>query len=176
MRPGENEGIHYHYVSRGKFESEIHSKNMLEWANVHGNLYGTSLNEIKRIQGLGKHPLLEIDVQGWEQARPQLIDAVSIFILPPSMRQMWERLEQRGTDSFETRWERMQNARSEIAAALHYNYFLVNDVLEQAYSQLQSITIKQSPACLDHAQGLELCQKLMVELDDPEFLKSIREA
>ena len=104
-------------------------------------LHGTSLRELNRIVEMQRKPILEIDVQGWEKARHKIEDAESIFILPPSLRSLWERLENRGSDSLETRWVRLQNAYDEICHANNYQHFIVNNDLEKAYLSLKSIVV-----------------------------------
>ena len=86
----------------------IESGAFIEWADVHGNFYGTSFSELERIDRLGKHAILEIDVQGWSKAKNLLKDATSIFIQPPDLKSLWHRLEQRGSDDLQVRWLRLQ--------------------------------------------------------------------
>jgi guanylate kinase len=168
-RPGETEGVDYHYVSEGQFHAAVSRNEMLEWALVHGNLYGTSLKELEAIALRNRRAILEIDVQGWENARKRLNAATSVFILPPSMQVLWERLKGRGTDDLSTRQRRIRNARDEIAAAQHYHYFIINDDLEAAYQALRSMIIDRKPGKIGASQGAELVQKLMAEFDSAEF-------
>ena len=87
-RTGEKDGVHYHFVTEKQFNKMTDQGDFVEWAAVHGRHYGTSLQEIERIKGSGRIPLLEIDVQGWEQVCQRTSDLMSIFILPPSLKSM----------------------------------------------------------------------------------------
>ena len=98
-RPKEVHGDHYWFISQSEFHKKVKSGLMLEWAEVFGNFYGTSIEEVHRIQKLGKTPILEIDVQGWELSKSKIKHAKSIFILPPSMKELYERLNNRGTET-----------------------------------------------------------------------------
>jgi len=173
-RLGEEDGIHYHFISRSQFEQLIAGQAFVEWAEVHGNLYGTSLDELQRIRDLGKKALLEIDVQGWQKARPLLPEAESIFILPPSWESLWQRLEQRGSDNLATRWLRLQNAHEEIVNANNYKYFIINQDLETAYQNLESIIVD---GCLEEVynkQGHQLCRQLNQDYENADWIKSLK--
>lgn len=172
-RPGEQHGVDYYFIDKAEFQSRIRMGEMLENALVHGNFYGTSLIELGKIMQRGHMPLLEIDVQGWQQAHTKLPHAVSVFIIPPSMRDLWKRLEGRGTDSLETRLKRMRNARTEIASAGSYDYFIVNDDLEKAYRELCHIIISGQPGTIDSKVGMARCAQLVQEYDGAEWLKSL---
>lgn len=173
-RLGEEDGVHYHFISRAEFEKLIAGQTFAEWAEVHGNLYGTSLAELERIQGLGKKALLEIDVQGWNKARPLLPQAESIFILPPSMESLWQRLEQRGSDNLATRWLRLQNAHEEIVNADNYNNFIINEDLEIAYQMLESIIIDGNLEDAYNEQGRRLCLQLNQEYENADWIKRLK--
>lgn len=164
-RAGEVDGMHYHFVDRAEFQRHIDAGKMLEWAEVFGNLYGTSHAEIERITARGHKVILEIDVQGWRTISPKLPGAVSIFILPPSMEDLWKRLEKRGTDAPEVRWRRFKTARDEIAAGRIYDYFIVNDDLERAYAELQAIIVRGEPGKTTGAAGAVLCDRLLDEFE-----------
>lgn len=174
-RKGEEHGVHYYFVSPAEFQSRIHMGEMLENANVHGNFYGTSLVELGKVAQRGHIPLLEIDVQGWDQAKGKLPNAVSVFILPPSMQVLWERLEKRGTDSIEVRMRRLRNARAEIAAAGSYRWFVLNDDLERAYQELKSIIVHGQPGRLGAEAGTEICQRLVQEFDQASWVRDIEQ-
>lgn len=173
-RPGEQDGVHYHFIDRNQFEKMIAENAFVEWAEVHGNLYGTSVNELARIRSLGKKAILEIDVQGWEKARPFLKDAESVFILPPSMESLWQRLEQRGSDSLETRWLRLKNAHDEIANACNYKYFIVNNDLETAYQKLKSIIVDGKSEEANSTEGSRLCRQLNQEYENADWIKRLK--
>lgn len=173
MRPTETDGVHYHFVSNEEFRAAIANGEMLEYAEVFGTLYGTPRAEITRIHGLGKTALLEIDVQGWRQAKDKLADASSIFILPPSVEALWHRLESRGTEAKAVRWRRLMTARTEIASGGLYDYFIVNSDLEDAYAQLQDIIIHGKDGVIGNAEGTRLCQKLIDEFDKAPWIQQL---
>jgi len=135
-RAGERDGVEYHFVNRSGFESMIRSGEFLEWAEVHGNLYGTSVAALEARLAVGDDVVLDIDVQGAEQVRKKLVDAVSIFILPPSREALRRRLEDRGSDPVEVVERRLANATRELAQAHRYDYLIVNDDVEQATGEL----------------------------------------
>lgn len=174
QRPGEIAGKHYHFVDRPEFEKNVAAGNMLEWAEVFGNLYGTSKAEVERITAKGHKVILEIDVQGWMTAKPKLPGALSIFILPPSMIDLWHRLEKRGTDSPEVRWRRFQAARDEIAAGRIYDYFIVNDDLERAYKELEAIIVSGEPGRTSQEAGEALCDRLLNEFEQSSKILELK--
>src|SRR5262249_36694034 len=102
-RASEEQGVHYHFVSRAEFEAMIANGDFLEWAEVHGNLYGTSRRAVEEIQSSGSDVILTIDIQGAAQARKLFPDAISVFIMPPSLDALTRRLESRGTDTAQDR-------------------------------------------------------------------------
>ena len=173
-RNNEVNGVDYHYLTAGEFQKHVDAGEMLEWANVFGNLYGTSTEEISRIRKAGRKVILEIDVQGWNKAKPRLPGAVSVFIIPPSVDSLWKRLETRGTDKLDVRWRRLQTSRTEIAAGLNYDYFIVNDDLDKAYQELESIIIRSNPGKIARPAGIALCNKLLREFDTSDLLKDLK--
>ena len=138
-RVGETYGRHYYFVERAEFEREIDEGIFLEHAEVHGNLYGTSRTTVQELLAQGRDVLLEIDWQGAEQIRHSMPDCVSVFILPPSRAELERRLRGRGSDTPEVIERRLHNSRGEIAHAHQFDYILVNDVFEQALTDLQAI-------------------------------------
>ncbi|MCO6514187.1 MAG: guanylate kinase [Snodgrassella sp.] len=138
-RAGEQNGVHYHFVSRSEFEEMIADKAFIEHANVYGNYYGTSLKAVESLTQQGYNVILEIDVQGAEQIRRLLPDATSIFILPPSMTELTERLQNRGTDSEDVIAYRLEKSREEIAQSILFDYVIVNQELTQAEQDLLAI-------------------------------------
>lgn len=174
MREGDVHGRDYYFVDPDQFQRHIDSGDMLEWANVHGNLYGTSKAQLRAIEGKGHYALLEIDVQGWEQARRKLRKSTSIFILPPSFNALAERLIGRGTDPREVQLTRMRNAYEEIRQARHYDFFIVNDSLEKAFEELEAIVIKKEKGRIDRKEGERNCQKLLQEFEERDWEKLLR--
>lgn len=138
-RGGEIAGQHYHFIDPIKFEQLIGEGVFLEYAMVYGNYYGTSIEGVRMLQQNGFDVILEIDVQGAEQVRRSLPEAVSIFILPPSFHTLAERLRGRGTDEPEIIEKRLNKARSEIEQSLLFDYIVVNDDLVQAEMDLVHI-------------------------------------
>ncbi len=138
-RPGEVDGVNYHFWSRQRFQEEQQAGAFLEWAEVFGNFYGTLAREVEpyRQQGIGV--LLEIDVQGWDQVRQRCPDAVSIFIRTSDLRICEERLRNRDTEREASIGRRLQGAQVELARAGEYNFQVINDVLDEALAQLQKI-------------------------------------
>jgi guanylate kinase len=164
-RTGEVDGVDYHYVTRAAFEELIHGGGMLEYAEVFGTLYGTARAEIERIQALGKSALLEIDVQGWRSVRAQVPTAQSVFILPPSIEALWQRLEARGTEPLTVRLRRLNTAKVELQSGHLYQHFVVNHTVEQAYAELQDIMIHGKNGAMSQAEGVAACRALVAEFD-----------
>ena len=138
-RPGESYGRHYFFVERKNFEREIADGIFLEYAEVHGNLYGTSRITVEKLLEQGNDVLLEIDWQGARQVRAKRADCVGVFILPPSRAELARRLRGRATDSEEVIARRLVNSREEIAHAHEFDYIIVNDRFEDALQALQAI-------------------------------------
>lgn len=172
MRTGERDGFDYRFVSKPEFEKRIAAGDMLEYANVHGNFYGSSKTEIKNIIAKGQTAVLIIDVQGWMNARKTLKAAKSIFIIPPNVDALWSRMEQRGTDSMETRWHRLQTAHHELEFAKHYDFFIVNDQLSSAVKEMQDIVIKGKKPKISHTDGIKKAADLLDKLHHaPWYIK-----
>jgi guanylate kinase len=142
-RPGEIDGVHYHFISRENFQVRLGQSEFLESAEVYGNFYGTSQRWIEEEMAAGRDILLEIDWQGAAQVR-KLIPAVkSIFILPPSLSELQRRLDGRGTDSAEIIANRMAAAQEDISHALEFDYLVINDQFYDALADLLAITRAQ---------------------------------
>lgn len=138
-RGAEHDGVDYHFVSKEAFQSMIDAGDFLEWAEVHGNFYGTHRSYAAAAAGK-KAVIFDIDVQGGEQVKARHPEAVSVFILPPSMTELERRLRSRGTDSDEVIAKRLLAAHREIARGLQsYDYVIVNDDLDQAYGDLSAV-------------------------------------
>ena len=137
-RVGEQEGVSYYFLTEEEFRRRIDAGDFLEWANVHGNLYGTLVSEVRsRLEGASL--ILEIDPQGALSVMENASDYVSVFILPPSFEDLRVRLHTRNTDDPVEIERRLNNARGEVRKVDHYQYAIINDNLELAYTQLQSI-------------------------------------
>jgi len=137
-RPGEKKGRDYFFVTRERFQRMIAAEEFVEWADVFGHLYGTSCRQLRAAQEGGKDILLDIDVQGHRQVRKKLPEAVSIFVLPPSFRELARRLRARHSDTPEVIQRRLRNARREIRHWPEYDYLVVNDRLPQAVQALRA--------------------------------------
>jgi guanylate kinase len=135
-RAGEQNGVHYHFIDSEDFEKGIECGRWAEWARVHGNYYGTSAEILQRYLAQGVSVLMDIDVQGADQIVRRFADAVTIFIMPPSMEVLRRRLESRGTDSPQVIATRLHNAEAEMAARQRYRHVIVNDDLRQASAEL----------------------------------------
>ena len=138
-RPGEKDGVQYHFVDRAAFERLRDEGSLLEWAEVHGNLYGTARAEIARARREGVDLLLDLDVQGAAQVRAKLPDAVTAFILPPSYEVLEYRLRGRGLDDEAAIRRRLAAAGREIGAFEKYDYAIVNEDLDVCVEELKSI-------------------------------------
>jgi len=140
-RPGETDGKEYHFVSRDKFLEMAQNGDFLESAEVYGNLYGTSQSWISKEMNSGRDILLEIDWQGAAQVRTKFPDCISIFILPPSLQALETRLTGRKQDSAEVIAKRLQAAQDDIAHVAEFDYVIINDILDVALQQLNTIVI-----------------------------------
>jgi guanylate kinase len=142
-RGQEQDGREYHFVSVETFRSMIEHGDFFEWAEVHGNLYGTSRKAIEERMRNGEDVVLEIDYQGALQIKQLFPTAVLIFILPPSWDELRQRLLRRGEDDGEVIEQRMVNARHEVAQAKHFDYIVVNALFETALFDLKAIVTAQ---------------------------------
>lgn len=142
-RPGEIDGINYHFLKKDEFEEKIQTGGMLEYAQYCGNYYGTPRDKVFEKIDEGKNVILEIEVQGAMQVRKKCPDAVFIFIAPPSVGELTKRLENRGTESAEVIQQRVSEAAHEISFAKDYDYIVVNDVLEDAIKDFQAVVRAQ---------------------------------
>lgn len=139
-RDSEIDGTHYHFVGQKEFERQVNSDALIEYAQVHGNYYGTPRDPVEAALARGKDVLFDIDWQGAEQVMSKARgDAVSIFILPPSMSELQSRLVRRAEDSEEVIARRLKNALEEIPHWKDYDYVLVNDDLQHAFAQVRAI-------------------------------------
>lgn len=153
-RQSEIEGVHYHFVSQREFERLRDSDSLLEWAQVHGNYYGTPREAVETAMGEGRDMLFDIDWQGAQQLQDKMsADVVSIFILPPTMAELQSRLHRRAEDTEEVIQTRLNNSRAEIKHWREYDYVIVNDDLNSAFDAVQSI-VKAERLRRDRRHGL----------------------
>jgi guanylate kinase len=142
-RGQEQEGREYHFVDEATFRSMVANGEFIEWAEVHGNLYGTSRTAIESQIGEGRDVVLEIDWQGALQIKRLFPVAVLIFILPPSWDELAQRLNRRGEDQPEVIEKRLANARIEVAQAHHFDFVIINALFETAVFDLKTIVHSQ---------------------------------
>jgi guanylate kinase len=140
-RGREQNGIEYFFVSRSEFQSLIRSDDLLEWAEVHGNLYGTSRKFVDNLLEQGEDVLLDVDIQGAQIIRRKRADAIGIFILPPSYRILKDRLRSRSLDDDFAIEQRLKIACKEIHHYKDYDYVIINENLEGATHELQSVIL-----------------------------------
>jgi len=138
-RPGEKDGVDYYFITEEEFINGIQEGSWAEWAKVHDNYYGTSSRFLDKTLLSGYDVLLDIDVQGTMQIMKQYPDAITIFIMPPSLEKLHQRLLSRGTDSDKVIEKRLQNAKEEIERKGIYKHTVVNDQLEKAKQELFQI-------------------------------------
>ncbi|THB71624.1 MAG: guanylate kinase, partial [Desulfovibrio sp.] len=163
-RGPERDGIDYHFVDQEKFQQLISQDFFAEWAEVHGNFYGTPLHEIEELLGQGRDVLLDVDVQGARQLKEKL-PGLYVFILPPSRKALEERLLRRGTDSPEVIHRRMGNAADEIAQAVLFDAWVVNDDLDEAYDELRAAFLAQR---LKPSKNPDFLQELLCNWDQDQ--------
>lgn len=140
-RPGESDGVDYHFVTRLVFEAMIDDDRFLEYAEVFGNYYGTSVESVQAALAAGQDVILEIDWQGAKQIRKKLEDVISIFILPPSRATLIERLRGRGQDSEEVIERRTREAVTEMQQYHRADYLIINDDFDQALAELKAVIL-----------------------------------
>jgi guanylate kinase len=143
-REHEQEGVDYFYLEKEDFRRRIERGEFVEWAEVHGELYGTLRAQVDAAMAAGKNVLLDIDVQGGRAVRRVYPEGVFLFILPPSLARLEERLRGRGTDSEERIRLRLENAEREIALAHEYDYAVVNDDWDQAARKVNAIVVAET--------------------------------
>jgi guanylate kinase len=142
-RDGEADGVDYNFASRERFEAMVAEGAFLEWADVFGNLYGTSAADTERLREAGDDVVLVIDVQGARQVRTRGLETTAIFIMPPSSEVLEKRLRGRSKDSEAAIQRRLQVARAEVSAFAEYDFVVVNDELTAAVDRLRSIVLAE---------------------------------
>ena len=162
-RKGDIEGESYEFISREEFIEMRDRGDLLEWAKVFGNFYGTSRQVLARAKEQRRDLILDIDVQGAAQLKEKLPDAVTIFILPPSRQELATRLRNRSSDSDEVRERRLRDAGREVLNYEQYDYILINDQLDESFEQLRGILLA------------ERCRRRRVRSDIRNILESFRD-
>ena len=158
-RPGEKNGRDYFFVVPGTFRRMIAAREFVEWADVFGHFYGTSRRQLRAAQDAGEDILLDIDVQGHAQVRRRLREAVSIFVLPPSFRELERRLRNRHSDAPEVIARRLNDARQEIRHWKEYDYLVVNDRLPTAVKALRAVVeAARSRRQIQQERAKEICR------------------
>ena len=142
-RHGETDGVDYNFVTRDRFEAMAAAGEFLEWAELFGNLYGTSASDTERILRAGNDVVLVIDVQGARQMRRRGVEVSSVFVMPPSFAVLVQRLRGRSQDSEEAIQRRLEVARSEVAAFSEYDFIVINDDVSAAASRLCAIVVAE---------------------------------
>ena len=160
-RPSEIDGQHYHFISKREFERLREDDALLEWAEVHGNFYGTPREPVEKAMSAGRDMLFDVDYQGAAQMRLKVpADIVSVFILPPTMIELRNRLLRRAEDSPEAMTRRLQTARTELEEWHEYDYVVVNEDLGQAFGEVRAIITAERlrrdrrPGLYDFVRGL----------------------
>ena len=164
-RPGEIDGKEYHFVSRDEFLSMVKRGEFVESAEVYGNLYGTSQRWISEKITTGNDVLLEIDWQGAAQIRKLFPDCISIFILPPSLEALEQRLKGRGKDNADVIARRLAAVREDVAHISEFDYVIINDNLNEALHELNAVALSARLTC---AKQLSRYQDLINQLQQPE--------
>lgn len=156
-RPDEQDGRHYRFVSRERFTRMAETGELIEWAEVHGEFYGTPRDQLEACLGAGRTLLLDIDVQGARGIREQVADAVLVFLLPPSAEAMLKRLRGRGSEDEETLRRRMRSALAELEAVGEFDYAVVNEELDATVYAVEAILEAERRAVT--RRGTELLER-----------------
>jgi guanylate kinase len=142
-RGDEKDGVDYHFIDRKEFQRMIEADLFLEWAEVYNDFYGTSLKSIQEITSRGLDAVLDVDSQGAKNIRNKFKNSVLIYLVPPSIQILEERLRGRGTDNSSTVQERLSKAENEIANCLWYDHIIVNDKLEKAIDETRAVILSE---------------------------------
>ncbi|XP_031397191.1 guanylate kinase 1 [Punica granatum] len=174
----EKDGVHYHFTQKSVMERDIKDGKFLEFASVHGNLYGTSIEAVEVVADKGKRCILDIDVQGVRSVRASSLKAIFIFIRPPSMEELEKRLRARGTETEEQILKRLRNAKAELEQGLssgHFDHILYNDNLEECYQRLKKLLGldgSSGPAVQSLPRGINLPLEHSVSIIDNKIIIS----
>lgn len=162
MRPGEKNGRDYHFIDRKQFDAMVDNDELLEWAEVFDNYYGTPKKPVMDALAAGRDVLFDIDWQGTQQLRERArTDLVSVFVLPPSILELERRLRARAQDDYETIHRRMAKAANEMSHWAEYDYVVINRDLEQAFAEVAAILAaerlkrERQPGLSDFVRGLQ---------------------
>ncbi|HHZ20654.1 MAG TPA: guanylate kinase [Firmicutes bacterium] len=142
-RNNEVDGVNYYFITKEEFIAGIENNRFLEWAEVYGQYYGTPRDKVEEKLNAGYHVVLDIDIQGAAKIRQNSPEAVLIFLLPPSIEELKQRLVGRRTENAETLKKRLAYVHEELAAAVNYDYFVVNDRVESACAKIEAIIIAE---------------------------------
>jgi guanylate kinase len=142
-RKGESHGLHYYFVDRENFEKMIEAHEFVEWAVVYDHLYGTSISSISSELSSGKDLLMDVDIQGFQEIKKQFPDSLSIFILPPSLDILKERLKKRSPNDKMNIGLRLKKAKEEIQRCRDYDFIIINDDLKKAIKEIEAIIVAQ---------------------------------
>ncbi len=164
-RAGEVDGRDYHFRTEPEFTAGCERGEFAEFANVHGNLYGTLRDEVERVHAAGKHVIMDIDVQGAKQFAAAFPESVLIFIVPPSISALVDRLEARGSEDHRSLARRLSDAQDELKALDFYQYVVVNDDLETAVKSVSSIIDAESLKRTRGGEVTERVEKLLIDLN-----------
>ena len=164
-RPGERDGVDYHFVSEDEFRRMIAAGELIEWAQVHGAFYGTPLANVRRAAERGEYLLLDIDVQGARQIRGVVPQAVHVFILPPSGEALVRRLVDRGTEDDARVQRRLRNALEELRTASEFDHVVVNDDLDAAVADVEALLEGRMDAVRRHPPAERMVQEIRAEIE-----------
>ena len=142
-REGEINGINYWFIAKDEFQTMVENDDLLEWAEVYGNYYGTPKRYVQQQLDSGKDVVLEIDIQGAMQIKQKFPQGVFIYVVPPSLEELADRIYKRGTDAPEVIKKRLSSAAVELASAYNYHYVVVNDSVQAAVSKMEAILIAE---------------------------------
>jgi guanylate kinase len=163
-RPGERAGRDYHFVDRAGFEAMVAAGQLSEWAEVHGHLYGTPRVELEMAARDGRHVVLDIDVQGARQIRSTVPDALLVFVFPPTVDALIQRLTRRGTEADEQVARRLQTALDELQAVPEFDHLVVNEDLETCLEEIRGIVRAESRRIARVRAVLEVVEEMRAKI------------
>jgi guanylate kinase len=163
-REGEENGINYWFITKDEFQTMVENDELLEWAEVYGNFYGTPRRYVQNQLDSGMDVVLEIDIQGAMQIKKKFPQGVFIYVVPPSLDELAERIHKRGTDSLESIKKRLSCASHELASAHNYHYVIVNDDVQAAVTKVGSILVAEKCRVKRNVDLIEhVCQAGRIE-------------